>query len=143
MSKVYIAVLMILAYIIQLSRSEQCSTNKLNPCIANCNGTIFDISKAFKFPYNISDDIMWCPCSGCKCADSDLAAVCQYGQDCGRYQDPVFILEQTNPYMFSIEYPSGPYYRISIFRFIVSKAYPDPQVIGQPGCRISGPNPFK
>jgi hypothetical protein len=64
--------------------------------------------------------------------------------------------------MFSIEYPSGSDWRISIFRFIVSKAYPDPQVlfsgeypmlqynfqvtgecIGQPGCHISGPNPFK
>jgi hypothetical protein len=31
--------------------------------------------------------------------------------------------------MFSIEYPSGSDWRISIFRFIVSKAYPDPQVL--------------
>jgi hypothetical protein len=92
------------------------------------------------YSHNISGEYTWSPCTGYKCDDykipGNTVAVCQsrdYAVSCGQYQDPVFILEQTDPYMFSIEYPSGsdwsPYYRISIFRFIVSKAYPDPQVL--------------
>ena len=31
--------------------AAQCMPDRINPCIAECNGTSFDLSKAFDFPY--------------------------------------------------------------------------------------------
>ena len=30
--------------------AAQCMPDSINPCIAKCNGTSFDLSKAFDFP---------------------------------------------------------------------------------------------
>lgn len=72
--------------------------------------------------------------------------------NCGQYQEPIFLVEQTDPYIFTIEYPSGSDWRyfvsqcynnshvcilrISIFRFIVNKDYPKPMVV------FTGENPM-
>lgn len=57
----------LLLCLLQSVLSEECIPNKMNPCIATCNGTIFDISKLFDFPYNISGGYIWSPCEGYKC----------------------------------------------------------------------------
>lgn len=124
--------------LIQPLLSAECLPNKRNPCIASCNGTHFDISKLFEYPINITSTyytFQWSPCEGLKCySDStsdEKSAVCQglgQGVNCGLYERPVFILQQTDPLMFTIEYPGGVSWRISVFKFIENKAHPETTV---------------
>ena len=37
-------------YIIDEAETAQCMPDSINPCRATCNGTFFDLSKAFDFP---------------------------------------------------------------------------------------------
>ncbi|XP_019857461.1 PREDICTED: uncharacterized protein LOC109585779 isoform X1 [Amphimedon queenslandica] len=164
-----VVALFLLANLLCLSSAEQCHPKATNPCRFDCNGTEFDISQIFDYPYTIDEEYKWCPCKGCICSENGggvgpLAAVCQsrdYAVSCGQFHNPVFILERTDPYMFTIEYTSGTTWRISMFRFMVTEEHPKPNVIftgevpnlqynfqvngkclGQPDCKAKGPNPF-
>ncbi|XP_019857462.1 PREDICTED: uncharacterized protein LOC109585779 isoform X2 [Amphimedon queenslandica] len=151
-----------LLFLLDLSVAEQCKVDLKTSCIATCsNDTTIDISSLFEYPLNISSyySYLWSPCSPITCRQGDPynIAVCQKADqyyNCGEYRDPVYILQQRDPFMFRIEYPNGDDWRISIFTFTVTEEEPQTKItfltedpglqynfqvtgkcIGQPRCK--------
>ncbi|XP_064396824.1 uncharacterized protein LOC135343749 [Halichondria panicea] len=152
LATVYFLCLLSLFIITHFGEAAQC-TPESDPkylCTARCNGTSFDLSKAFDFPMKITEPTArggtgntywytWDPCHIVKCpgypAGTDIA-VCQsanFFYNCGRNSKSIWLLSdrlqpQENFPNWQVEYTFGIDWRITIFNFTIDHTVEEPTV---------------
>ncbi|XP_064396825.1 uncharacterized protein LOC135343750 [Halichondria panicea] len=134
----------------QSGEAAQCIPDKNYLCTARCNGTSFDLSKAFDFPLKITEPTprgahgntywyIWNPCHVEECPGYPAGtnvAVCQSADvfwNCGQTSEPIWLMDnwQATPENFpnwQVEYTSGTTWRVTIIKFIVDHTVMEPTV---------------
>ncbi|XP_064396823.1 uncharacterized protein LOC135343748 [Halichondria panicea] len=136
-----------------LGEAAQCATDKKSLCTAHCNGTSFELSKAFDFPIKITEPTprgddgstfwyTWNPCHIEECpgysAGTDIA-VCQkadheFYSNCGEASQPIWLMDTTRPSAgetfpnWHVQYISGSFWRVTIIKFIVDHTVKEPTI---------------
>ena len=107
-------------------RAWVCVCVRVRVCVCVCGDCMcHSVKISTEYPANYYE---WDPCKGLKCGEDNHSAVsndiiktimylshfiqiCIGSWSLGHYQRPIFLIQQHDPLVFTIEYPNGDYYR--------------------------------